>query len=57
LKVEAGWLNRGVVFGQRLYLAEPNATEVWSNAANPVGFPFMRASVVPFGLNAGELRE
>jgi hypothetical protein len=57
LKVEASGFYRVVVFGQRLYLTEPNATELWSNAANPVGFAFMRASVIPVGLNAGDLRE
>lgn len=49
-EAKAGGLYRGVVFGQQLYLMGPNATEVWYNAANPVGFPFTRASVISVGL-------
>lgn len=49
-EAKAGGLYRGVVFGQQLYLMGPNAIEVWYNAANPVGFPFTRASVIPVGL-------
>ncbi|BCJ90359.1 hypothetical protein IZ6_10940 [Terrihabitans soli] len=51
-EAKAGGLYRGVVFGQQLYLMGPNATEVWYNAANPTGFPFTRASVIPVGLVA-----
>jgi hypothetical protein len=51
-EAKAGGLLRGVVFGQQLYLMGPNAVEVWYNAANPVGFPFTRASVIPVGLAA-----
>jgi hypothetical protein len=51
-EAKAGGLYRGVVFGQQLYLMGPNAVEVWYNAANPIGFPFTRASVIPVGLAA-----
>lgn len=51
-EAKAGGLYRGIVFGQQLYLMGPNAVEVWYNAANPTGFPFTRASVIPIGLAA-----
>jgi len=45
-----GGLLRGIPFGQQLYLFGPKAIEPWYNAANPEGFPFSRATVIPIGL-------
>jgi len=41
---------RGVWFSQTLFLFTPSRCEAWVNTANPTGFPFSRAAVIPRGL-------
>lgn len=43
-------LLRGVGFQSQLYLCGTASIEVWSNTAEPVGFPFSRATVIPRGI-------
>lgn len=45
-------LLRGMWFGQLLYLFTPTNIEVWSDTANPSGFPFSRSTVIARGLMA-----
>jgi len=50
LQSKSDGLLRGVFFRQELFLMGPSVIEVWSNTANPTGFPFSRAAVIPRGL-------
>lgn len=45
-----GGLSRVVTFNGQLYAFGPNFGEVYSNNANPVGFPFTRSYVIQRGL-------
>ncbi len=45
-----GGLSRVVTFNGQLYAFGPNFGEVYSNTANPVGFPFTRSYVIQRGL-------
>ena len=45
-------LIRPVAFGTTLFLCGTNSIEAWTNTANPTGFPFSRAAVIPRGLLA-----
>lgn len=45
-----GGLTRAVTFNGQLYALGPNFGEVYSNTANPTGFPFTRSYVLQRGL-------
>jgi hypothetical protein len=45
-----GGLTRGLPFNGQLYALGPNFGEVYSNVANPTGFPFSRSYVIQRGL-------
>ena len=45
-------LLRPVPFGGTLFLCGTSSIEPWTNTANPTGFPFSRAAVIPRGLLA-----
>lgn len=46
-------LNRGIAFGSQFFAFGPKSTEVYTNTANPVGFPLTRSFVMPRGLLTG----
>lgn len=43
-------LLRGIAFRQELFLMGQSSIEVWQNTAQPTGFPYSRATVIPRGL-------
>jgi hypothetical protein len=43
-------LLRGVYYAQTLFLFTEATIEAWTDTANPAGFPFSRAAVIPRGL-------
>src|SRR3569833_1484604 len=45
-------LVRGVAYGRDYLMMGSATTEFWSDVGNPTGFPFSRATVIPFGLLA-----
>lgn len=49
-QARAGGLLRVVPFGRQLFACGPTFMEVYSNTAEPTGFPFTRAAVVDRGL-------
>lgn len=46
-------LTRGITFGSQFFAFGPKSTEVYTNTANPVGFPLSRSFVMPRGLING----
>lgn len=50
---QSGPILRGVFFRGMLLLFTGSTIEVWQNTANPSGFPFSRAAVIPRGIVSG----
>lgn len=48
--VSSPGLVRGIFFGQTLFLFTTATIEAWVDTANPTGFPYSRAAIIPRGL-------